>query len=240
MDWFKWRPSWWPWREKTTVAPRPTNVFGSTWFPPHELFKSSLEMHYSSLTDLHESVLNATVSDERKLEAEFDRLRKILPPGDDHLDSVIDDVLSLQTRTRWSALLHAVAAYHYLECEIVLLMRWRLSGMTEKDANLIIRQVHVWDRFKDMTKVHLGTQLSALPGFTTVDELRVVCNAAKHTAGLISTDLANRKGKSWKVGEPIDTAKLDLPAYRQAALGFLSELVRSAEAGVTKQFGASS
>lgn len=235
MGWTKWRPSWWPAPAKS--APRPKNAFGATWFPPHELFKSSLEMHYASLTDLHESVLNATVSDEKTLEAEFNLLKGILPPGDDHLDSVIDDVMSLKTRTRWSALLHAVAAYHYLECEIVLLMRWRLSGMADKDAGMIIRQVHVWDRFKDMTKSHLGTQLSTLKGFTTVDELRVVCNAAKHTAGEVSTDLANRKGKAWKVGESIDTAKLDLPAYRLAAVGFLSELVKNAEAGVTKQFG---
>lgn len=235
MGWFSWRPWWWPWSEET--AQRPANAFGATWFPPHGIFKSSLEMHYEALADLHQSVLDATVGDETRLGAEFDRLKKILPPGDDHLDSVIDDVTSLQTRTRWSALLHAVATYHYLECEIVLLMRWRLSGMAKKDVDSIIRQVHVWDRFKGMTKVYLGTQLSTLKGFTTVDELRCVCNAAKHTAGEISKELANRKGKGWEIGKPIDTAKLDLEAYRLAAVGFLSDLVQSAEAGVSKQFG---
>ncbi len=236
MGWFKWRPSCWP--KSQRAAPASKKPYGNSWFPPRGLFKTSLEMQYAALADLHATVVDTTAADEKKLEAEFNKLKNLLAPGDDHLDSVIDEVLSLRTQTRWSALLHAVAVYHYLECEVVLLMRWRFSAMPEKEADMLIRQVHQWDRLKDLTKVYLGTQLSTLTSFTTVDELRCVANAAKHTAGLISKDLANRKGKTWKEGEPIDPTKLNLPAYRDAAVAFLSDLVQKAEAGVTKEFGA--
>lgn len=96
MGWTKWRPSGWPKSKK--AGPKPKRTCGATWFPPHEFFKTSLEMHYSALADLHATVVDTTGADENKLEAEFDKLKKILSPGDEQLDSVIDDVLSLQTR----------------------------------------------------------------------------------------------------------------------------------------------
>ncbi len=226
-----------PWPPTNVTVPTPTNAYGDTWFPPSELFATSLEMHYASLATLHGRVDEPTAVDEKKLESEFASLAALRPPGDEHLDSVIDDILSLQSQVRWSALLQIVAIYQYLEAEIVLLMRWRFSGLMKPEVDILIRQVHQWDRLKELTRDHCGTQLSSVANYTNVDELRVLANAVKHTAGLISKDVANRKGKTWEVGKPIDTTKLDLPSYRTAAVAFLSDLVKSAESCVTNQFG---
>jgi hypothetical protein len=216
---------------------RPPHPWGATWFPAADWFTTGLAMQCDALAELHERVVEGGKDQEAALTAQFEKLKSALQPHDEQVDAVIDDLMSVQTQVRWSALLHCVALYHYLESEIVVLFRWRLSAFPEKERAVQLRRVHRWDELKKLSRGYVDTRLSEVAEYATVNELRNVCNSVKHTGGAISKDLADLKGKGWTEGEDIDHARLDLKMFSSGAQAFLDDLLARAERGTTRLLG---
>lgn len=217
---------------------RPPRPWGATWFPSAVYFTTGFAMHCEALAELHEGVVQQGQLQEAALTTQFDQLKGVLLPDHDaHVDAVIDDVMSVHTQVRWSALLHCVALYHYLESEFVILFRWRLSSFPREERVAQLRRVHRWDDLKKLSRDYTDTRLSEVAEYATVNELRIVCNSVKHAGGAISKELAAFKGKGWAEGEDIDHAKLDLKRFRSGAQAFLDDLLARAERGTTRLLG---
>lgn len=221
-------------------AVRPSHHYNSAaWLPPTGVFTATLSWQCDQLAALHETVSSAVVMESPAVKKEFEKARSAYEGGDEDasfaMDWFIDDLMSLDVQERWSALLQCVAVYHYLEGEVGSVFRHVMSGLPDNTKKKELRKVHKWDELAGLLLRWCDIDVTTLSDYARVNELRLVCNAVKHTGGLVSEELA--KATSLVEGEPIKTTDLDLEAFRKAAIRFLKEMVTKTAAGLLKKHG---
>lgn len=117
-----------------------------------------------------------------------------LNPDDEYLDVLLDERQFLDEVRRLSDQLATVALYRVVELNTLKAARWRWK---KKDA----AGLYQIDRLRSKLRSELDVELTSLPGFSTIDELRCANNAVKHR-GKVSKELAAFPG--WIQGADLD------------------------------------
>lgn len=226
-------------KSKVPVPAVPKSGFGSTWLPHPRMYADMFRLEAEQLAQLHDDVVTQSAAASAAISSDWKRVIGEADEDDDdareYLDSLHGETKAIEARERWSALLHCVALYHYLERELGSVFKWVFSGLPDSERENQLRRVHKWSDLAILADAHLGITVSAVDRFDDVDRLRLICNAVKHTGGKVSSELARKTG--WASGSPIEPVMLDLCALRKAGELFLEDFVARANAGLQTRLG---
>jgi hypothetical protein len=152
----------------------------------------------------------------------------------DYGDFLSDQRAELETVLLEGRLFHIVALYHTVENALGRFFRWRLSGIAPADRAEILKTLHRWKELGDLTNMYFGFGIASVPGFATVNRLRLITNAVKHEGGRVSREL--HKVTRWKRGQAIAPTRVDLPKARALCLRFLKLYGERAQRGTEKKY----
>jgi len=152
-----------------------------------------------------------------------------------HAQAQSEEESELAELLRETTLLFAVAIYHAVENTLYSIFQRRLSGLDEIPRQRLLREVHKWEKLKQLTTVYFHVRLDSLKGARQVNVLRLIANAAKHLGGRVSAELAGATG--WQKGQPIAASDVDLTNLHRRCIVFIVEFVKAAEKGTRKLFG---
>lgn len=135
---------------------------------------------------------------------------------DEGIENYADEMIDLSEIRELALELWILGLYRLVELRSKDALRWQLSESTVKSA-------YKSDKLKKVLLDELGIDVTSVPGYVALDELRLVSNDLKHE-GEVSAGLA-AKYPSWKPGE---FKQLDL-AYDRLRPGIREYLVALAE-----------
>ena len=131
-----------------------------------------------------------------KHEDDLEALRERAGDEDDGVEFYADEAWLLDELLALATEMAVVALYRVVEVHTGRILRWRW-----KADDLKKEQTYRFDRLKKWVCRELGTDLTELPGYDAVNELRLANNAVKHADGKASSALRGRKG--WVKGEEL-------------------------------------
>lgn len=215
-------------------TPAPHAFTQASWLPD----AGWLGMELEALNEIHAIILRETERRDKSLRASFDAL---LAQGaqQDWLDIVIDDGYTNSKVERWSTLIQAVAVYHQIEDQLKFTFLNIFSGLAREARDTKLRDVSKWKSVRKMLNESCGVELTKIARYNDVNELRLICNAVKHTGGEANRELVEftKNTLKFKHGDKIESKDVDLNKYGSAASEFVADFRNKAEAGLTKKFG---
>lgn len=151
------------------------------------VFKRTVAIEMERLAGLREQA-------DDKYQQELDHLRAEGGDEDEGIEFYADEAAVLESIRTLADDLMVVGHYRIVELNTVKIVDWRLGVGSAKAA-----AAHKFPNLKKLLSSKVGVDISALPGYTAIDELRLINNAIKHD-GSVSAELA-RYG--WPLGAPL-------------------------------------
>ncbi|XXY13357.1 hypothetical protein WME88_34360 [Sorangium sp. So ce216] len=215
-------------------TPAPCAFSQASWLPDGVW----LEMELDALNEIHDIIMRETKRRDDRFQKSFAALQA---QGADHewLDTVIDDGYANCKVERWSTLLQAIAVYHQIEDQLKFIFLSIFSGCDREARDTKLRDVSTWKSVRKMLNESCAVELTKISRYNDVNELRLICNAVKHTGGQVTRELSEftKSTLNLKRGDDIKSKDVDLKKYGSSASEFVVDFRNQAEAGLTKKFG---
>lgn len=198
-----------------------------------------MELELSVLVAAHDNAIKEIKETQSSLQARWKSLQADW--NDDDAESLCDNAWLAHKVERPVTLFHLVSLFHFVEVSIGELLERRLTGIDARTAEQVRFQVHQWDPLKVVLKKWCGVDRHRVACVDDINELRLLCNAIKHSGGRVSGRLARTgkriDGSAWIENDLIEPGQIDLARLQGAIPKFLVDLTQQAELAAQEKFG---